>query len=52
MQNGPVLLVTSSAIPAVVVAELSRLKPARIVVLGGPAAISDTVKAQAESVAQ
>ncbi|MGA1836908.1 cell wall-binding repeat-containing protein [Herbiconiux sp. 11R-BC] len=43
--NGaPVLLVTSDGIPAAVAAELSRLKPSHIVVLGGPNSVSPTVE--------
>ncbi|HET9436051.1 MAG TPA: glycosyl hydrolase family 18 protein [Candidatus Limnocylindrales bacterium] len=48
MQNGPVLLVTATSIPSVVATELARLKPARIVVLGGTGAITDAVKVQAD----
>lgn len=43
--GGPVLLVTASRIPASTVQELQRLRPARIVVLGGPVAVSDGVLA-------
>jgi putative cell wall-binding protein len=46
MQNSPLLLVPNTFIPAVVIAELSRLQPARIIVLGGPASVSDAVMAQ------
>lgn len=41
--GNPVLLVTRDGIPASTAAELDRLNPAEIVVLGGPNAISDTV---------
>lgn len=41
--RGPVLLVQSTGIPAPVAAELSRLQPQRIVVLGGPAVVSEAV---------
>jgi glucose/arabinose dehydrogenase/putative cell wall-binding protein len=41
--GGPLLLVTSSAIPAATASELARLKPQRIVVLGGSGAISNAV---------
>jgi putative cell wall-binding protein/spore germination protein YaaH len=41
--KAPVLLVTPTAIPPATAAELSRLKPARIVVVGGTAAVSDAV---------
>ena len=44
MQAGPVLLVTPTSIPAVVAAELTRLHPARIVILGGIGAISAAVQ--------
>ncbi|WP_382308098.1 cell wall-binding repeat-containing protein [Herbiconiux sp. UC225_62] len=40
---GPVLLVARDGVPEPVRAELARLKPTRIVVLGGPATISDSV---------
>lgn len=43
--GGPVLLVTASRIPAPTVLELQRLRPARIVVLGGPGVVSDGVLA-------
>jgi putative cell wall-binding protein len=46
-QGGPVLLVRRTAIPETVQAELARLRPARIVVVGGSAAVSDTVVEQA-----
>ncbi|WP_299167676.1 peroxidase family protein [uncultured Arthrobacter sp.] len=42
--NGPVLLVSPNAIPAETVAELQRLAPQRIVVLGGPIAVSTGVE--------
>ncbi|WP_291050217.1 cell wall-binding repeat-containing protein [Herbiconiux sp.] len=42
--KAPVLLVTRDSIPASVVAQLQRLKPYRIVVLGGTNTISDTVR--------
>jgi putative cell wall-binding protein len=45
--NGPVLLVETNRIPAVIAEELTRLQPARIVILGGTDAISDTVFGQA-----
>lgn len=43
LDGGPVLLVTRDAIPDATVAELDRLRPQRIVVLGGPAVVSDAV---------
>lgn len=48
-QKGPVLLVSPSSLPGATRTELSRLKPARIVVLGGTSAISDGVLAALRS---
>jgi putative cell wall-binding protein len=45
--DAPVLLVTRDTIPTAVRGELSRLRPERIVVVGGTSAISDTVVAEA-----
>lgn len=42
---GPMLLVPGETIPAAVTAELGRLKPARIVVLGGTSVVSAAVQA-------
>jgi putative cell wall-binding protein len=39
----PLLLVTSTAIPAATAAELTRLKPHRITILGGPSVVSSSV---------
>ena len=47
--QAPVLLVRSNAIPPQVAAELQRLKPRRIVVLGGPAVVGPAVEAQLKS---
>jgi len=41
--GGPVLLTGPDALPAATAAELARLRPARIVVVGGAAAVSDAV---------
>ncbi len=41
--RAPVLLVQSDVIPAVIQAELKRLKPARIVVLGGENSVSSAI---------
>jgi putative cell wall-binding protein len=46
VSGGPILLVNRDAIPAAIAAELSRLKPARIAVLGSSDAVSDSVVAQ------
>jgi putative cell wall-binding protein len=45
--SGPILMVRHNEIPADIQAELTRLKPGRIVVLGGAAAVSDAVVAAA-----
>ena len=42
--GSPVLLTERTAIPAATVTELQRLKPGRIVVLGGTGAVSDAVR--------
>lgn len=42
--NAPVLLVTRNTIPAGVMEELTRLNPAKVVILGGPIAISAEVE--------
>jgi putative cell wall-binding protein len=42
-EGGPILLVGQNAIPAVTQLELQRLQPERIIVLGGPDAVSDAV---------
>ncbi len=44
--SGPVLLVPGTSIPSVVSIELERLRPGRIVVLGGTAAVSSDVQNQ------
>jgi spore germination protein YaaH/putative cell wall-binding protein len=49
VQGGPILLVTSSGIPAATQAELNRLRPARIVVLGSSGVVSDAVLAAARA---
>lgn len=45
-QDAPILLTQRGSLPAPTAAELTRLKPKRIVVLGGTAAISATVASQ------
>jgi putative cell wall-binding protein len=50
-RSGPVLLVTGTAIPDPVKAELLRLKPTRIIILGGPATVSDAVQTELASYA-
>lgn len=49
--EAPVLLVTRDTIPTRVRSELSRLRPQRIVVVGGPTAVSDSVLAEAAAYA-
>ncbi len=47
--NAPVLLVQSDALPGPIATELSRLKPHKIVILGGNAAVSPAVAAQLQN---
>lgn len=47
--GGPLLLVTPTSIPAVVQAELARLDPSAIVVVGGTSSVSTRVEAQLRS---
>ena len=42
--GGPILLVERGGVPAATAAELARLKPGRIVILGGTGVVSDTVR--------
>ncbi|MFD1507268.1 cell wall-binding repeat-containing protein [Georgenia yuyongxinii] len=44
--HGPTLLVSPRAVPAEVRAELTRLRPGRIVVLGGPSVVSGAVRTE------
>jgi putative cell wall-binding protein len=46
--GGPILLVSRHTLPGATATELSRLKPGRIVVLGGTGVISDSVRAAAD----
>jgi hypothetical protein len=48
-QGGPVLLTSTDSLPASVAAELARLAPQRIVVVGGAASVSDAVIAQLDA---
>ncbi|MEA2652609.1 MAG: hypothetical protein QOI85_2330 [Chloroflexota bacterium] len=50
-RKGPMLLVSANSVPAATAAELTRLKPVNIIVLGGTAAISDAVAARLRSYA-
>lgn len=49
--GGPLLLTPGDSLPATVRAELVRLRPDRIVVVGGPTVVSDAVLAQIRSIA-
>ena len=49
--KGPVLLVDTNALPSDIANELVRLRPGRIVVLGGPATISPAVEARLATIA-
>jgi putative cell wall-binding protein len=51
INDGPILLVRQNSVPKETAAELARLKPDRIVVLGGPAAVSDSVVTQLDGMA-
>ncbi|HYI66867.1 MAG TPA: S8 family serine peptidase [Candidatus Limnocylindrales bacterium] len=44
--SGPILMVGSTTLPAVTAAELDRLNPAQIIVMGGPSIVSDAVLQQ------
>ncbi|GAA4050553.1 hypothetical protein GCM10022282_09370 [Agromyces indicus] len=46
MQGGPVLLTPASALPEAVVDELQRLRPERVVILGGTGSVSSAVQQQ------
>ncbi|MGH2402038.1 MAG: cell wall-binding repeat-containing protein, partial [Candidatus Limnocylindria bacterium] len=49
VQRGPVLLVRPTALPGATATELGRLKPQRIVILGGTGAVSAAVAAQLQT---
>lgn len=46
MANGPILLTARDGLPAATANELARLRPARIVILGGPGVVSERVAGQ------
>ncbi|GAA6525088.1 cell wall-binding repeat-containing protein [Intrasporangium sp. DVR] len=50
-RGGPVLLTAKSSLPTATQAELQRLQPAEVVILGGTAAVSSTVEEQLATVA-
>ncbi|GAA1058399.1 hypothetical protein GCM10017608_26860 [Agromyces luteolus] len=45
VQGGPVLLTRATSLPGAIASELARLKPERIIVVGGPVSVSDGVLA-------
>lgn len=52
-KNGaPILLVLPNEIPSAIEVELERLRPHRIVILGGPNSVSDNVKSELRSYAE
>jgi putative cell wall-binding protein len=51
MQGGPLLLTQTDALPEAVRAELARLQPTKIVVVGGTASVSQGVEAQLSALA-
>jgi len=50
-QGAPILLVLPDSIPAATAAELARLQPGRIVILGGAGVVSDGVANAAKAAA-
>ena len=46
IEGGPLLLTKTSTLPGSIATELERLKPERVVIVGGTAAISATVQTQ------
>ncbi|ROS59222.1 putative cell wall binding repeat protein [Frigoribacterium sp. PhB160] len=49
-EGGPVLLTKANSLPSVVAAEIRRLSPKRIVVVGGPASVSDRVVSELKKI--
>ncbi len=49
--GAPLLLVSQTSVPPVIAAELARLRPGRIVVLGGPGMVSDATMAAVRAAA-
>jgi putative cell wall-binding protein len=50
IEGGPLLLTRKDSLPSSVVAELERLKPQRVVIVGGTNAISTTVETQISTI--
>jgi putative cell wall-binding protein len=51
MLTAPILLTSKNSLPAATITELQRLNPERIIILGGPGAVSDAVAIQLQQVA-
>ncbi|MFK5634135.1 MULTISPECIES: cell wall-binding repeat-containing protein [unclassified Ornithinimicrobium] len=51
IQAGPVLLTDTNAVPSAVLAEINRLNPDRIMLVGGTIAVSETAAAQLRTIA-
>lgn len=49
--GGPLLLVAPNSVPAVILEELRRLSPTRVIVAGGPASVSESVMSALRTVA-
>jgi putative cell wall-binding protein len=47
--GGPILPIAADGIPAAILAELTRLQPGRIVILGGPGAVSQAIATELDS---
>ncbi|MDH6182174.1 GH35 family endo-1,4-beta-xylanase/putative cell wall-binding protein [Microbacteriaceae bacterium SG_E_30_P1] len=52
LEGGPLLLVRPNEVPAAIAAEITRLDPARIVVVGGPASVGESVFTQLAGLAE
>jgi len=48
--GSPVLLVTSTSVPQIVATEIARLKPQKVVIVGGTQAVSDSVAASLRTI--
>lgn len=51
VQNAPVLLSDTSSVPSAVLAEIDRLDPSRIMLVGGTSAVSEAAAAQLRTIA-
>ena len=50
LRGGPLLLVPGTSLPSAVAAELRRLDPTSIVIVGGPGVVADTVRNQIRAI--